>query len=306
MRTVAIIFLTFLVLAGCKKDKYGNLVHKVKFTSSKGQKGKSMTMADDLRYTQFGDYITSLTPTGFKGDLDMIRIFGNTIASDNHAVAMTLILPGSGDNTHFADFSGNAEITVSPTLCGPFVNVNEDGSGGCFKDDAIFKFLQIGLHNIVQVIELPVQYSSVNLSQFLGQYSGDSIQHGTTLNVDMYPLIGKINDTLQFFKQPMTFYFGMIDATTLYSSGPSVPMPSSLNENQDMPVPFVWSNNFSEWTLKSPGNGETITITSTIGFDNENLIQIYAGADNIPYTSDDIIVYAPNFWERIYINVTTD
>ena len=37
---------------------------------------------------------------------------------------------------------------------------------------------------------------------------------------------------------------------------------------------------------------------------NENIIQIYAGADNIPYTSDDIIVMEPKFWERIYVDVT--
>jgi len=53
-------------------------------------------------------------------------------------------------------------------------------------------------------------------------------------------------------------------------------MPSSLNQNFDMLIPFVWSNKFSEWTLKNPANKETITLTSTIGFDNENLIQIYA------------------------------
>jgi hypothetical protein len=34
-----------------------------------------------------------------------------------------------------------------------------------------------------------------------------------------------------------------------------------------------------------------------------NLIQIYAGQDNIPYTSDDIFVYAPNFWERLSVSL---
>jgi len=39
-------------------------------------------------------------------------------------------------------------------------------------------------------------------------------------------------------------------------------------------------------------------------FDINNLIQIYAGADNIPYTSDDIFVYAPRFWERLSVNLS--
>jgi hypothetical protein len=38
-------------------------------------------------------------------------------------------------------------------------------------------------------------------------------------------------------------------------------------------------------------------------FDTHNLIQIYAGEDNIPYTSDDVFIYAPNFWERIQVSV---
>ncbi|NVO03517.1 MAG: hypothetical protein HXX09_12535 [Bacteroidetes bacterium] len=312
MRTIAIIFLTVILFTGCKKDKYGSLVHKMRYTSSKEKNGKSKDIADDLHYTQFGNYITSITPSSFSGAFGMIRFHGITL-SDNHPVSMTFIQPSSAQDIGFADFSNNAEITLTPTLSGPFVNINSDGTGGCFKEDAVLKFLQVIIQNIKQVVELPVQYNGVNLSQFngqyyQGQYSSDSVKIGNILTVDMYPLIGKISDTSQFYTHPLSFYFGMTDITELYTTGNSMPFPSSLNQNQnlDMPIPFVWSNKFTEWTLKSPVNKETITITSTIGFDNENLIQIYAGADNISYTSDDIIVYAPNFWERIYINVTIE
>ncbi|MFH2141349.1 MAG: hypothetical protein ABIJ97_02920 [Bacteroidota bacterium] len=301
MRTIAIILLTFLLFAGCKKDKYGDLVHKMNYTTSKELKNKGL--ADELHYTQFGDYITSITPSSFIGEFDLIRIYGTTITSEKEPVFMTLIQPQSSeDNIRFADFSNNAEITLTPTLCGPIVNCNNDGTGGCFMDDAVFKLLHINLHNIRQGIELPVQYNGVNLSQ----YPSDSTQNGNIIVVDMDPLVRIINDTLQFYKQIMTFYFGMTDSTTVYTTEPAIHAPSSLNQDFDMLIPFVWSNKFNEWTLKSPANNETETIISTIGFDNENLIQIYAGADNIPYTSDDIIVYAPNFWERIYINVTTN
>ena len=301
-----------MLFFGCKKDKYGNLVHKIKYTSAKENNGKSNNSTDELHYTQFGDYITSVTPSSFSGAFGMIRFHGIT-PSDNHPVSMILIQSYSIGDVGLADFTNNAEITLTPTLSGPFVNINSDGTGGCFKEDAVLKFLQISIDNFKQVVELPVQYNGVNLSQFNGQYyhgnySSDSVKIGNILTVDMYPLIWKIDDTSQFYTHPLSFYFGMTDVTALYTTGLNLPFPSSLNQNQnlDMPIPFVWSNKFTEWTLKSPSNKETITITSTIGFDNENLIQIYAGADNIPYTSDDIIVYAPNFWERIYINVTTE
>ena len=313
MRTLAPIFLIVLLIAGCKKDKYGNLVHKARYTTSKEMNGKSMTHEDELFYTQYGDYITSITPSNFVGNFDMIRIYGNTIDTESPPVFMTLLLSHSSDDSfRFADFSNNAEITLTPTLCGPFVNANSDGTGGCFKYDAVFKLLHINLHNISQVVELPVQYNGVNLSQFNGQYwqniySSDSVKNGNILTVDMYPLIGKINDTCDFYQHPLTFYFGMTNTTTLYKDGANIDFPSVLNQAPlQMITPFVWSQKFNEWTLKTPTDGEITTITTTIGFDNENLIQIYAGADNIPYTNDDIIVYAPNFWERVYINVTTD
>jgi hypothetical protein len=40
-----------------------------------------------------------------------------------------------------------------------------------------------------------------------------------------------------------------------------------------------------------------------MSFNITDLIQIYAGQDNIAYTFDDIFVYAPNFWERISVSL---
>jgi hypothetical protein len=42
---------------------------------------------------------------------------------------------------------------------------------------------------------------------------------------------------------------------------------------------------------------------SIISFDTENLIHVYAGMDNKPYTTDDIFVYAPNYWERLHVKL---
>lgn len=52
-----------------------------------------------------------------------------------------------------------------------------------------------------------------------------------------------------------------------------------------------------------PANGDTFTMYATLAFDTENLIQIYAGNDNFPYTGDDDFVYAPKFWDRIKIKL---
>ncbi len=48
-----------------------------------------------------------------------------------------------------------------------------------------------------------------------------------------------------------------------------------------------------------PLSGETVVMNGVLSFDTNGLIQVYAGPDNIPYTNDDVFVYAPKFWERI-------
>jgi hypothetical protein len=40
-----------------------------------------------------------------------------------------------------------------------------------------------------------------------------------------------------------------------------------------------------------------------VSFDFADLIHIYAGRDNKPYTYDDVFVYAPRFWERLKVRV---
>jgi hypothetical protein len=52
-----------------------------------------------------------------------------------------------------------------------------------------------------------------------------------------------------------------------------------------------------------PDEGETVEMYSTISFDTENLIQVYAGFDNVPYTVDVIFVYATNYLEMISVKL---
>ena len=40
-------------------------------------------------------------------------------------------------------------------------------------------------------------------------------------------------------------------------------------------------------------------MNGVLSFNTDGLIQVYAGADNVPYTADDVLIYAPRFWERL-------
>jgi hypothetical protein len=71
----------------------------------------------------------------------------------------------------------------------------------------------------------------------------------------------------------------------------------------DTHASVVRSNKYLLATVTMPQEGETIEMYSTISFYTHNLIQIYTGPDNIAYTSDDLIVYAPNYWERLNVKL---
>jgi len=69
---------------------------------------------------------------------------------------------------------------------------------------------------------------------------------------------------------------------------------------------IIRSNKFTPISIQKIPDGETRTISGTMTFNSTDLIQIYAGKDNVPYTSDDIFVYSPKFWERLSVSLTSD
>jgi len=67
---------------------------------------------------------------------------------------------------------------------------------------------------------------------------------------------------------------------------------------------IVRSKNYSAITyVPSESSNKNTLINATISFDYNNLIQIYAGPDNIPYTKDDVFVYEPDYCDRLMANV---
>ena len=66
---------------------------------------------------------------------------------------------------------------------------------------------------------------------------------------------------------------------------------------------MIRSHQFNPVTVTMPEEDETIEMYSTLSFNTDNLIQVYAGRDNIPYTQDDVFTYAPNYWERLKVRL---
>jgi hypothetical protein len=97
--------------------------------------------------------------------------------------------------------------------------------------------------------------------------------------------------------------------TTLFGNTDSSFIFSSTGTSKDDPLGtggvIIRSNKFNAITLTAIPEGETKTISGIMTFNTTDLIQIYAGKDNIPYTYDDVFVYAPKFWERISVSLNS-
>ena len=121
----------------------------------------------------------------------------------------------------------------------------------------------------------------------------------------MAPLFDEnwIDDNLDGFsgnfpEWPRAIVFGNTSSTYIYSStGTSIDDPMGTGGD------IIRSNKFNSIIISEIPEGETKAINGIMTYNTTDLIQIYAGKDNMPYTNDDVFVYAPNFWERISVSL---
>jgi len=194
------------------------------------------------------------------------------------------------DPSRIVDFSENKTVTFNPILGG---RMNNDGQ---FVDKQIdftyFYFMPIYFY---QEVQLPAEYKNVHLNMF----SSASVDNNV-LKVRHSEMLSKILPNAQTL-HGFNFVFGNTDSTFVVNPNKETVPTSENNPISDATIDLIIrSNKYTNMIYNAPSSGETIVMNGVLSFDSENLIQVYAGADNIPYTSDDIFVYTPKFWERIY------
>ena len=308
MKKTIYLLVILSIISGCKKNENkdcGKFLYTLSYTIStnksmkvnKSTGIKSLTGSLDTLYTQFGDYITSLTPDRFTAKFQLIRL--NTENSiENGGKNLELISSNAAPNApeRYADFTNNSSVSITPNICG-----NVDNNGMFTEDEIIFTYFYFGLNYFYQEVNLPVQYNGINMSQFNHVYNNttyysDTVINGNILKVDHFPLIDALFSALGH-GYPSLFVFGNTDSTyisTTEGNNPIYGFGSNI---------LIRSNKYSPAILYKPSEGESININTILSFNTNGLIQVYAGPDNIPYTSDDVFVYAPNFWERLSVNV---
>lgn len=256
------------------------------------------------QYSQFGTYITSITPTIFIGkflDMRLMSVGADFQNSPGFNIIDNNTLPSSPNR--LADFSHNGAVNFTPNV-------------PMFSSDLLLShFIFIPMF-FYQEFELPAQYSGIAHLQFL-TYGTDTLnlandimggkRIGSLIKGSHQPFMSAIFDPQwggdgNFPPIPSNYVFGGTDSTFMvYGNG---------QFNKDNPLSqtgyIIRGNSFPGLTLHPVAEGQTKTINGTMSFNLDNLIQVYAGKDNIPYTSDDIFVYSPKFWERLSINLNSD
>ena len=295
--------LMIVLLISCKKD-VGTVLYKIKFTTDqiaeKNMKSARIkeSVTDDL-YPNLGEYITSLTPTRFIAKIWTIGYCdGVIIQNDNDAQVIQYIdqnpdhLP-ENDSSRYVDFSNNVTVNFDHPVM--FGRLRDGILEGKSIDFIYFFFMPYYLY---QEIPLPSEYEGVPLDSWLSQ--GNAVVENNVLKTRHDPLIRPV-----FPNQPPTlemyFYFGNTDSTFVVN-----PNHEEVPTSKDNPMMYpstraliIRSHRYVNTTYHAPDAGEILTMKGIVSFNTTNIIQVYAGADNIPYTSDDVFVYAPKFWERI-------
>jgi hypothetical protein len=317
MKKLICIIAILTVVSGCKKKEkdYGSILYKISYEGStnksmslKGSEMKTPAGSADTIYTQFGQYITSLTPASFKAKFQTIRYSdGKNNNVDGHLLELINNNAASDAPERFADFSNNSTVNVTPILYGTdLAGSGDPAHTTSFTADKIdFIYFYFCLNYFYQEVTVPAQYNGLQLSQFNQaynntQYYSDSVLSNNILTVDHFPLMFPAFSALGYSDLTSVFAFGNTDSTYISTTDGN---NSIFGFSQNI---IVRSNKYVAFTLYRPDEGETLNMNTVLSFNSKGLIQVYAGNDNIPYTSDDVFVYAPKFWERLSVNVETN
>jgi hypothetical protein len=296
------------IFFSCKKNR-PKISYKAKFTTSLN-KSLHSEKSDSL-HTGFGDYITSVTPYHFSCKMSML-MFQDIYTQADPSCHMISYVDGHDNDPNYeiasyADFSANQEVEFTPIL------YSTDIRDGLFEQKEIdFKFLTFSPIYFDHGFELPYSYLSLitssnnNFMPNEAVFTIDTVAQRITVSTKKNFSYGAIHGNANAMPTGFSLVLGNTDSSYIY-------MYDGTNLDENARFPFwdigngviIRSNNYTPLKVIMPERKEDFTMYSTIAFNTDNLIQIYAGNDNIPYTSDDVFVYAPRFWDRIQVLLET-
>lgn len=310
-RLIYLIFIGTLFYA-CKEpgpnQPSGSVDYKLKFTNDDIGIVREAQAGDTL-YTQFGNYITSLTPTIFQsriwtvGYIDTVIVFGSNVANMLQYIDQNQAVLPYSDTSRVVDFSNDSTISFNPVVFGSVSNE----TNSFVEPQVDFKYFYFIPYYFYQEVQLPPAYNGVSIDMFsLPLDPNPAVIQGNVLKAKNYQMMRQVLPNA-IINNYIMYIFGNCDSTyVVNANGETIPTNTDNPVGQDQNNLIIRSNLYENMIFNSPQNGETRLMNGTLSFYTTNLIQVYAGADNIPYNSDDIFVYAPRFWERLTTRLTTE
>lgn len=297
-RSVLYFFLVSGLMTACEKD--GIILYKIKYTTAKESLKSTDSPAVDF-YNGLGDFVTSITPTRFSAKMNVLMYQDNWNHLDNSTHMVSYIDGHDNDPNYeislFVDFSNNQEVTYNPIL------YSTDIMNGIFQQaEVTFEYFYFVPYFFSQEFEIPSQYGDLEILGNNGTYTTDAETGKHFCTVVQQPLLESVFGPPD--RQPFGYFFGNTDSTYVFNRECADVAPSENHPNGGN-RPMIRSDRYAPVSVKMPLNGESTEMYSTISFNTEDLIQVYAVNDNIPYTNDDILVYAPKYWERLNVKLET-
>ena len=294
MRLVICLFVLAALMMSCKNNA-GYIEYFVKYTTEDISL-KSGSADPELFHTGMGDYITSITPRYFGSKINVLMYLDQW---NQQGASMISYVDGHDNDPNYeiainVDFSNNQETQYDPILYG-------DLWKGVFRQKEItFRYMLFAPSHFEQEFEVPAGYGTM---QIMGQNGTNTIEPGTGkrfVKVYHQPLLEPYFGTPDH--QPWGYFFGNTESTYVFNRE-CAELPASEDSPNGGRDCMIRSHQFTSLTVTMPEEDETIRMYSTVSFNTDNLIQVYAGRDNTPYTQDDVFTYAPNYWERLKVKL---
>lgn len=298
MKKLSYLLIISLIFISCKKHT-GTVLYKINFIDHEISTGKELVIEKRGltfdRYNQFGDYITSITPKKFTARIWTIGYIDKVMDRSNNNANMLQYIEQNADKlsredpSRLIDFSDNNIVNFDPVIYG---RVNNDRQ---FEDAHIdFKYFYFIPDRLYQELQLPSGYQNITLDMFPSISITDNI-----LKINQYEILRKLFPNAAT-NGNLYLIFGNTDSTFVVN-----PQGENVGISDNCPIAepghdlTIRSHKYFNMIFNQPVEGETAVMNGILSFNTQDLIQVYAGVDNVPYTRDDVFVYAPRFWERI-------
>lgn len=334
MKQTLLLVMAIMLLAGCDNGKLlggSDPQIEVLFTTdtdaARGMRTLSRAILPSVDSTYdselYGEFVTSVTPTEFilpVTDITIYRPTGNV---------PFLSIRGDADDgsynpdDYYADFTRSLPINLMYEI--PFgtydylsINIMPEAFSNSMMGGS-YKLSEWDYESSIR-FTLPSEYDGITVSQLEDTYYTNVVNYFTRESLDVFtnsmalmavPIFndGAV-DNYSMHLAPKGYLYGSMvtdprientagEPVTVgdYMTAPGFESSAGHGLGTTNPVPIGPMNQ-----IEIPEGFVFLQVTFI--YDISNIVQLYAGPDNIPYTEDDKVILAPNFWERLAVYYT--